>query len=313
MQIKFPPFAHLLMGLCLAIIFIASGCTREPVTTDILVSVDFSNAPAHMAITNFQTDKIIVRIKGSAQAIKNISSRDIRYPADLYTDLKFDPAGASQSIQTGNYVLPISKGRISIPSEMILNISPSHLRVHLEKKVSKSLPVRAPCSGKTSQGYIAMEPACNPSHVTVTGPESVINTLSDIQTKPVDIGLYTETFQKKVPAHIDRPHIIEVAPKMILVTVPILEQQVTRDIKKLPVHLLAGKYKATIQPETISITIKGPFAHADNKEIREQIHAFLDIGSLSPGVYARHVNINIPAGLTMIQAVPRVFTVTIGS
>ncbi len=310
-------FRLLISALYLVPVLLASGCTREPVTTDILVPVDFSNTPSHMIVSSFQTDKIVVRIKGDPREVQNISARNIRYPADLYTDLEFDPAGASQSIQTGNYILPINKGRIPIDSEMILDISPSHLRVHLEKKISRTLPVRVPCSGQPYRGYISMEPACEPSHVTVTGPASLVNPLTAIETNPVDLSRRRETFQKKLPAHMDhmdtRSHLMQVSPNIILVTVPIQDQQVTRQINKVPVHLLSGKYRATIHPDTISITIKGPSVQTDSKKIREQIHAFLDIGSLSPGVYARHVNIQIPVGVTMIQALPRVFTVTIGS
>ncbi len=262
-------------------------------------------------VTSFQTDKIVVRIKGQPGEIKAISARDIRYPADLYTDLEFDPAGASQSIQSGNYVLPINKGRIPIDPDMILDVSPSCLRVHLEKRISRILPVRASYTGSPAFGHISMEAACEPPTVKVTGPITLVNALTEIQTKPISLDQARAAFQKKVPLNIEQPHLIKVAPDMILVTVPIQDKRIIREIKKLPVQILPDDHKGRIFPDTISITVKGPFCHVESKDMDKQIYAYIDIRDLSPGVYARHVTINIPVGMAMIQADPRVFTVTI--
>ncbi len=298
------------MGILVAIFFLA-GCAQEPVTTDILVPVDFSNAPSHMMVTSFQTDKIVVRIKGRPREIKELAAQDIHYPADLYTDLEFDPAGASQSIQSGNYVLPINKGRIPIDPDMILDISPSCLRVHLEKRISKTLPVRASYTGQPAHGHIFMEAACEPSTVKVTGPIALVNALTEIQTKPICLDQARASFQKKVPPNMAQPHLIKVTPDMILVTVPIQDKRVIRQIKALPVQVLSDEHKGSISPDSISITVKGPFSHVESKDMDKQIYAYIDIRDLAPGVYARHVTINIPVEMAMIQAEPRVFTVTI--
>jgi hypothetical protein len=42
-----------------------------------------------------------------------------------------------------------------------------------------------------------------------------------------------------------------------------------------------------------------------------QIYAFIDLGDLKSGVYARHAYVNIPVDLIMTEAVPQVFTVKI--
>lgn len=295
----------------LVLAFSLTGCSQEPVTTDILLPVDFSNAPSHMMVTGFQTDKIVVRIKGQPGEIKAISARDIRYPADLYTDLEFDPAGASQSIQSGNYVLPITKGRIPIDPDMILDVSPSCLRVHLEKKISRTLPVRAVYTGSPAHGHISMEAACEPSLVKVTGPIAAVNALKEIQTKPISLDQAHASFQKKVPPNIEQSRLIKVFPDMILVTIPIQDKRVTRKIRALPVKVLCDGHRGSISPDTISITVKGPFSHVESKDMDKQIYAYIDIRDLAPGVYARHVTINIPVEMAMIQAEPRVFTVTI--
>ena len=70
-----------------------AGCTTEPVETDLLLPVDFTNTPGGMVLTYRHTDKITVRVKGVPKRLEQIETETLLYPADLYTDLAFDPVG----------------------------------------------------------------------------------------------------------------------------------------------------------------------------------------------------------------------------
>ncbi len=90
-------------------LFCFSGCSPEHVETDLLLPVDFSNVPENMVLTAFHTDKIEIKIQAAPKLMVLINKENIRYPVDLYTDLEFDPAGASDSIEPGAYLIPVEK------------------------------------------------------------------------------------------------------------------------------------------------------------------------------------------------------------
>ncbi len=296
----------------LLLLFVISGCTTEPVETNLLLPVEFSNVPDGMVLTRFRTDKIEIRISADPGAIEKINEKHIQYPADLYTDLDIDPAGASDSIGPGHYVLPVDKKRIPVdPGITILEITPSFLSVHLEKIITRTFKISVPYTGTPAQGYIVLEPSAEPASVTLSGARSQIEAIQVLKTKPVDLTGAQETFKKEVPLDLENPRQYSASDPIIVATVQIQEEQVEKTVENLPVHIRNCPFTAVIEPPAVTIVVKGPFAAMGNKNILGEIFAFIDLEGLSPGVYARNARINIPVGLVMTQADPRVFTVTI--
>lgn len=284
----------------------------DPVETDLLLPVDFSNVPEDMVLTHFHTDKIEVRIKGDPRRIEMLNMETILYPADLYTDLEFDPAGDSDSIEPGHYLLPVDRTRLPLdPSVTVLGISPSYLGVRLEKKVTRIFKVTVPYTGAPAKGHLALAPACDPPTVSLTGAQSLMDEIDLLQTKPVDLAGADEDFKKEVPLDLENPLLFSSSQSMFIVTVPIQPRQASRTIDAIPIRLRNSTGTATIEPASISIEIRGPQETLGNKAVTADIHAFMDLKGLGPGVYARHAYINIPVDLVMTNATPRVFTVTI--
>jgi YbbR domain-containing protein len=299
-------------GFLITISFCFSGCTTDPVETDLLLPVDFSNIPENMILTNFHTDKIEIKIQANPKFIELINKENIRYQVDLYTDLEFDPAGDSNSIEAGSYLIPVEKKRIPVnPAIKILSINPSYLSVQLEQKTRKTFKIDVPYTGAPANGYIALEAATQPASIELTGAFSLIHSIKQLRTKPIDLNNAKESFKTKIPLDLDNPSIISSSDPIIIVTVLIQQQLVSKTIENIPIQLLNAGSQVFIEPPEISIQVKGPFEALSNKKIIDQIYSFIDLKDLKKGVYARHAYINIPVDLTMTNAVPQVFTVKI--
>ena len=309
---KFKRYCNILILLLFLILFCLPGCTTEPVETDLLLPVDFSNIPENLILTSFHTDKIEIRIQAHPNLIELINKKNLHYPVDLYTDLEFDPAGNSDSIEPGSYVFPVEEKRIPMDRGIkILSINPSYLSVQLEKKVSKTFKVTVPYIGTPATGHIALDAATEPASVELTGAASLIQSIKELKTKPIDLTNASEDFKKKMPLDLENPSIISSSDPIIIVSVPIQQQLVSKTIENIPIQIWNSTLKVNIEPSKITIQIKGPFETLNNKEITDQIYSFIDLKGLAPGVYARHAYINIPWDLIMTNAVPQVFTIKI--
>jgi len=294
------------------VFFCFSACTQEPVETDLLLPVDFSNIPENMVLTHFHTDKIEIKIQAHPNLIEFISKENPRYQVDLYTDLEFDPAGDSDSIEPGAYLIPVEQKRIPMdPAIKILSINPSYLSVRLEKKISKTVKISVPYTGQPAKGYIALEAATEPASVELTGAFPLIQSIKELKTKPIDLTNAKEGFKKKIPLDLENPAIISSSDPIIIVRVPVQQQLVSKTIENIPIQVWNSSFWVSIEPSSISIHVKGPFDRMSNKEVMDQIYSFIDLKGLGPGVYARHAHINIPADLIMTDADPQVFTVKI--
>jgi len=289
-----------------------SACTTDPVETDLLLPVDFANVPEDMVLTYFHTDKIEIRVRGNPDRITALQETNITYPADLYTDLEFDPAGDSDSIETGAYLLPVDRNRIPLdPAVSILEISPSFLSVRLEKKLTRTFKVSVPYAGEPAKGHLALAPAMEPSTVDLTGAQSLIEGLEILKTKPVDLTGASETFKKEVPLDLENPQLFTPTQSMFIVTVPIQPELGERTIESLPIRLVNARGRVKVKPDHLSIVIKGPVDVLGSKALTENIHAFMDLSGLSSGIHARHASIDLPVDLVMTGASPQVFTVKI--
>ncbi|MFH2058196.1 MAG: CdaR family protein [Pseudomonadota bacterium] len=292
--------------------FYFSGCTTDPVQTDLLLPVDFANVPDNMVLTGFHTDKIEIKIQATPKLIEEIKADSTRYPVDLYTDLAFDPAGDSVSIEPGEYLLPVEKERISLrPGIKILSINPSYLSVKLEKKITKSFKIIVPYIGQPAKGYIVLDAATEPSSVELVGAFSVIQSIKELKTKPIDLTDINESFKKKIPLDLENASIISKSGRIVIVSVPVQEVLVLKTIENIPIQIRNNALKVSIEPEWITIQVKGAFETIGNRGILDQIYSFIDLKDLEPGVYARHAYIDIPVGLKMTKADPQVFTVRI--
>lgn len=305
--------SRLAVSAAVMAIFIFTSCTQEPRETSLLLPVDYANVPDDMILTNFHTDKIEVRIKCRPQHIEKLSRESLVYPADIYTDLAFDPAGGTDAIEPGRYLLPVDKNRIPLGSSVsIINITPSYLSIRLERKVTRVFKVMVPFIGETAKGYMALSPVCEPATVALTGAQSLINRIKQLTTKPVDLTNANEDFKKEVPLDLEQPELFTVAQSIFVVSVPIQPLPGTRTIEQIPIKFQnrPGE-KVSIEPSSISIDLKGPQEDLNNTSLTDKIYAFMDLEGLKPGVYARHAYIDIPVELVMTNASPRVFTVKI--
>lgn len=291
--------------------FFFTSCTQDPVQTDLLLPVDFSNVPDNMVLIDFHTDKIEIKIQADPRILEKINQKDFRYAVDLYTALEFDPAGDTESIEPGGYLIPVEKKRIPLNSKMtILSMDPSYLSVKLDKKIRKKFKIAVPYTGVPPTGYMVLEAATEPSHAELEGASSTINAIEQLKTKPIDLTNIHESFKKNIPLDIDNLSITSRPANIVMVTIPVQERLIEKTID-LPVKVLNAESKAIVEPAHINIKVKGPFETLSSKEIIAGIHSFIDIDRLKPGVYARHAYIEIPVGMVMTDADPKVFTIKI--
>jgi YbbR domain-containing protein len=192
----------------------------------------------------------------------------------------------------------------------ILSITPFYLSVQLEKKVRKTFKITVPYIGTPAQGHIVLNAATEPASVELIGATSLIQSIKELKTKPIDLTNASESFKKKMPLDLENPSISSSDP-IIIVSVPIQEQLVSKTIENIPIQIWNSKSKITIEPSKITIQVKGLFDTLSNKKITDQIYSFIDLKGLAPGVYARHAYINIPGDLIMTDADPQVFTIKI--
>ena len=251
------PIVFFALFIVFASIFV--GCSRQKSEIDLLLPIDFSNIPNSLVLREFNTDKIEIKIKAEPYLIELVKKQDIRYQVDLYTDLEFDPAGASESIEEGLYFIPVDEKRIFFhPSIKIININPSYLSVRLEDKITKSFNINVPYIGKPAKGYIALPPEIEPLSTELTGASSLINSIEKLNTKPVELNNANENFKKNLPLDLDEKFNFSPKNNIIVATIPIRSAITVKTIENIPVKIKNFSLTSVkVKPSKITIQIQG--------------------------------------------------------
>jgi len=152
-------------------------------------------------ITGRYTEPIPITIAGlpDGMMLMEVSARevrlDLRATESVWASLKVGDLSAVADLAglgAGEHAVPIDLGLDKEPAH-ILAIEPTALTVRLEYRLERVLPVRIQIEGDVSLGYLRRAPSVAPAEVTVTGPASAVERVTQaiiivsIQGETIDV------------------------------------------------------------------------------------------------------------------------------
>ncbi|GIV65660.1 MAG: CdaR family protein [Chloroflexota bacterium] len=99
-------------------------------------------------------------------------------------------------LEAGSHTIPV-KVQISARPVRKIAQSPQTITITLERLASKEFPIRVMTRGSPAVGYTADTPTLSQTSVTVSGPESQVNRVAEVQAI-LDISQATETINRTV-------------------------------------------------------------------------------------------------------------------
>ena len=196
-----------LFSLLVAIVlwYLIVGDTEVAVSMPVVVQ--YRNIPADMEITGDHLDRLFLKVHGprprvTAEALSR-------------TALMFD---LSKVHTPGEQTITITGAELGLPSGVqLLRVVPAQIRVRVEKRAMKSVPVQARITGAPPKGYRITEQRISPEYVSVVGPQSHLSLLSTALTDPVSLDSTVGNVEFRVPVALDDPQLRLAEPQLISV------------------------------------------------------------------------------------------------
>ena len=152
-----------------------------------VVPLELKDVPKDMVVVGDVPAYADVRLQGQEGIVKGLTSKDIGAFIAL-SDAK-----------AGENVFNLSQSNVKVPGNIsVVMISPSEVRMRLEKLVKKTVPVRPEITGKPAPGYTLYKVDIKPPAVRVEGPEGYIRRTHAVSTEPIDIEGMTQSFDRAV-------------------------------------------------------------------------------------------------------------------
>jgi len=260
-------------------------------------------------VLDIKTPEAVTVVKNAQQTITVVLS----VPRNLLALLDAQPISVSYDIEdvdtVGNYSFYLKEQDVKRPSQVIRvqQIIPERITISLDHVVSKRLPIVADLVNEPATGFTVNSEAIqvDPNAVLVSGAQSLLEEKSVVYTKPIDIIGRIRSFRKKVILAEDPSFSIE-NKGLIDVFVPINEEFAQKKCDDVPIKVLTASdknYVATITPQTISLTLKGP-RQAIDVIVEDEILSYIDVVQLETGTYKLPLQITLPTGVSLSDDVP---------
>lgn len=171
----------LIIAIALWFFVILSGRSEISMSIPIV----FENIPQSLEIVE-APETVNVSIEGQQRLLKSLKQITVTASIDL------------AAAKGGKFYINISKSDIKLPKTFVVtDVDPETISIRLEKKMKKTVSIKASIIGLPEKGYAITDISVNPDRVELEGPKSAVSEVYTVKTEPIDINGITADLRYK--------------------------------------------------------------------------------------------------------------------
>jgi YbbR domain-containing protein len=164
---------------------------------NIPVLVQYQHLPPDLEVTSDTPDRLFLKLRGPTSRLQ---------PEDLRSIALFLDLGNAHT--AGDQTITITERELGLPPGVsLLRAVPSQVRVTLDRRSEKLVPVEVQYSGPPPAGYRIVSQRVFPERVRVTGPETSVARLESAMTDRIDLSSTVSSSEFRVPVSLADPHL----------------------------------------------------------------------------------------------------------
>jgi YbbR domain-containing protein len=217
---------------------------------------------------------VAVALRGSQSDILNLDKSQISVVADI-------------SKRSADYIMQVELNPSSVQTPRavrVVDIMPSEIQVSLDRGGETEVTVEVNKVGEPAQGFSLDGVTVNPDVVKISGARYLLDRITNVFTRSVDLDGRTRSFSRTVALELPREvseDPIEINPAEVTLNFTITEITMDRLIDQVPVRLMLPPGRTSqfvLDPATVNITLQGRVNIISN--LAEQaVNAFVNINS----------------------------------
>lgn len=303
MKKKIIDFPVAVLAFLIALILWFHVVTEKEYVQEVEVPLRIENRPHELVLLTNPPRMVHLKIRGTGKEL-------LKY--NLGKESRFCRVDISKA-KRGEVVYHLGEENIELPYGLqLVDISDKELKFRFDRRTKKSVRVRVNTTGSPKEGYTVVKETIEPEKVSLSGPETLLRNIDQVESKPIDIDGKSKPFQtttKLVPPEEGRGW--ELTPDSVLVDL-LIEKivAITYDSVSVRIRNRPKRKRISVIPDFIKLTLSGAESTMRNLEL-EKISVEIDLEGLRSGEYSLPARIKLPEGVNLISASPKRFKVVI--
>ena len=263
-------------------IFIWLRVDEEITQDDTIRDVDVNlSLPGMLVRLDDNNVKLNVNVKASRRILNKLTKDDFNVHINIKnTEFSKYPISVTHKIDKNL--------DITVPSGVtVLDIKPEVVTFTLDKKISKTVPIKLEYTGYLLEEYSYRVASIIPSSVIITGPESIVSSMKFIKSKPIILSPENvDDFEIDAPL-VSKKN-VSMSRKTATIQIEIFKKYDTNDYNNIlikPLGFPSSPAAVIFKPSRVTVTLYGIRKSLEILKDSE-IHPFIDITNLKvPGSY----------------------------
>ncbi len=236
-----------LFSVCLGSLLWYLVVGADKVDMNLKVPIEILNLPENLVIASLSKDELDVTVRGSRSIINSVRSRNMSRSVDLSK-----AEAGTTVIKNDNESLPMPQGIT------VLRLQPSNITISIDRLIQKQIPIHAVTEGEVSAGYKLLQITLKPNSLSVSGPESVLNTALALKTYVINLDDLDQSTTLPVHLNLSTEFGDLIGETTVTATIKVKEKMVNKTVKNIPINVKDAAIPVKIKPDSINILAEIP-------------------------------------------------------
>ncbi len=254
--------------------------------------------PAELVPANDIPEKIAFRLSGPKAFLRTI--------LDRHDDpIRVNLAGGKPGLVTYRFF----SDNIRVPIGVkVLSINPTAILIKLEYVKRRDVPVRAEFRGSMAEGYRLVRAELKPPVVRIKGAESRVDSVTEVQTLPVELGSVRQSMEREVGLDIARQG-VQVDGPLPRIALEVEPLSANYRIKNVDIRVLSS-YKSRVEEKTVTVLVRANPKDLKNLD-KSLVYAVVDLRGKPKGSYLEPVKVTLPDHVSWVKTIPEKVNITL--
>ena len=273
--------------------------TREVNIRLIVENPPLENTPSNRSviIANKVPERILVQVKGHGKDVLLVKEEDFV--------LRLRTEGEVNSRRTYRFQLnQIEKRDAELDVQVEEIIAPSELEVYFDLRVERNLPIVHNINVQVAPAHVLVGPlSVEPSHVSVVGPRSIVDTIEYVTTDTLRLDNVSEDIDREVPLSTGADNLWTLGQPSVRVRADV-QILADNDMAGVPVEIHnAGGRRLRADPEFVMVKVRGGVDVVSNLNPQEDLNLYVNYVSSQDESYPV-LNPDVDAPFEILEITP---------